>query len=100
MLDSQDASIHAGRLHESEPTLGDVVATPHDECFREVLNQASHDVFGLPLSRLAGLPSPEPPGSQLPPPDQRTMLWMMRQVPASSAEVLEQARVHYQQRFN
>jgi hypothetical protein len=100
MLDSRDVSIHAGRLHEIGRPLGDVVAAPHDQVFREALNQASHDVFGLPLCRLVGLPSPVPPGSPLPPPDQRTMLWMMRQAPASSAEVLEQARVQYQQRFN
>jgi hypothetical protein len=100
MLDSRDVSIHAGRLHETGRPLGDVVAAPHDQVFREALNQASHDVFGLPLCRLVGLPSPVPPGSPLPPPDQRTMLWMMRQAPASSAEVLEQARVQYQQRFN
>ena len=100
MLDSQDASIHAGPLHEIGRNLQDVLATPDDECFREVLNQASHDVFGLPLSRLPALPSPEPPGAQLLPPDRRTTLWMLRHVPASSAEVLEQARVHYQQRFN
>lgn len=99
MLDSQVASIHAGRLHEIGRTLGEVVATPHDESFRRALSQASHDVFGLPRSRRVAHPS-QPLGSHLPLPDQRTMLWMMRQVPASSAEVLEQARVQYQQRFN
>ena len=96
MLDSQNASIHSGPLHETAHTLADVLATPDD---REALDQASHDVFGLPLSRMVALPSPEPAGAVLPT-DQPTMLWMMRHVPASSADVLAQARIHYQQKFN
>lgn len=100
MLDSQEPSLHAGSLHEIGRPLPDGPVTPHDHGFREAVNQASHDVFGLPLSRLVALPTPHPRGAHLFPPDQRTMLWMMRQVPASSADVLAQARVHYQQRFN
>jgi hypothetical protein len=100
MLDSQTPSIYAGSLHEAGRTYADVLATPDDEGYREVLNQASHDVFGLPLSGLVALSSPELPGAQLLPADQWSMLWIMRHGPASSAEVLERARVHYGQTFN
>jgi hypothetical protein len=99
MLDSQETSVRAGPLHDIGRTVADVPATPDDECFREALNQASHDVFGLPLWRLMALPSPEPAGARFVPPDQRTMLWMVRQVPTSSADVLEHARVR-DQTFN
>jgi hypothetical protein len=99
MLDSQDATVYAGRLHEIGRSHADVLATPDDECFREALDQGSHDVFGLPLSRLLAL-SAEPPAAHPKAPDQRALLWIMRHGPASSAEVLERARIHYQQKFN
>lgn len=97
MLDSQDPEIYQGPLHEIGHTHSDVIETAEDERFRAALDQAARDIFGSPLSEIVGFSGQEHnPGEQRLPPGQRTMLWIMRNMPDSSAQVLERARQHYQ----
>jgi hypothetical protein len=98
MLDSQLKESYHGPLHEIGRTHSDVIATPEDELFREALDAASKDVFGVPLAQLLSLSGQEDnPGEHRLPGGQRTMLWIMRHLPSSSSKVLDLARHYYQQ---
>lgn len=97
MLDSHEEGCYAGPLHEIGRTHSDIIATDDDDRFRVALDEASKDVFGLPLSKMLSLSGHEDhPGEHRLPGGQRTMLWIMRNMPSSSATILERARRYYQ----
>jgi hypothetical protein len=97
MLDGHQQGGYAGPLHEIGRTHSDILVTADDDTFRLALDEASKDVFGLPLSKMLSLSGQEDhPGEHRLPSGQRTMLWIMRNMPASSAPILERARRHYQ----
>jgi hypothetical protein len=96
MLDSHHAHTYHGPLHEIGRTHSDVIATHEDERFRDALDQACQDIFGVRLSHLVSMSGQEDvAGEQRLPDGQRTMLWIMRHLPASSGEVLERVRGYY-----
>jgi len=97
MLDGHQEGCYAGPLHEIGRTHSDILVTDDDDRFRMALDEASKDVFGLPLSKMLSLSGQEDhPGEHRLPSGQRTMLWIMRNMPSSSANMLERARRHYE----
>jgi hypothetical protein len=96
MLDSHQQGCYHGPLHEIGRTHSDVISTHGDERFQHALDSACQDVFGIPLSQMLSLSGREEhPGESRLPGGQRTMLWIMRHMPASSADVLERTRRYY-----
>ena len=96
MLDSHQAECYAGPVHEIGRTHTDVIVSEDDERFRVALDAASRDVFGVSLARMLSLSGQEDhPGEHRLPSGQRTMLWIMRNMPGSSADILERARRYY-----
>jgi hypothetical protein len=96
MLDSHEQACYHGPLHEIGRTHSDVISTNGDERFQHALDSACQDVFGIPLSQMLSLSGREEhPGESRLPGGQRTMLWIMRHMPASSADVLERTRRYY-----
>lgn len=97
MLDSHDPATYRHPLAEIGRTHSDVLATPHDERFREALDHASRDIYGIPLTQLLGMSGHEDgPGERRLPEGQRTMLWIMRHLPETSAAVLRRVRHYYE----
>lgn len=97
MLDGHEESSYAGPLHEIGRTHSDILVSDDDQRFRMALDEASKDVFGLPLSKMLSLSGHEDhPGEHRLPGGQRAMLWIMRNMPSASANVLERARRHYE----
>lgn len=99
LLDSHEAGCYGHPIHEIGRTHTDIIAGADDERFRAALDAASRDVFGIPLSQMLSFSGQEDnPGEHRLPGGHRTMLWIMRNMPGSSAEVLERARAYYRQR--
>jgi MEDS: MEthanogen/methylotroph, DcmR Sensory domain len=96
MLDAHHDYAYNGPLEEIGRTHSDILGTPDDERFREALDAASREVFGVPLSQMVGCARHRDSGEQRFPSGQRTMLWVKRNLPSASAAVLERARRHYQ----
>jgi len=95
MLDVHRDQAYAGPLEEIGRTHSDILATADDDRFREALDAASRDVFGVPLSEMVGFSRRRDSGEQRFPSGQRTMLWVKRNLPSASAAVLERARHYY-----
>ena len=98
-LDFRDPGGYCGPLHEIGHCHTDIVATNEDERFREALDAASREVFGVPLAELISLShAADRPGEERLPAGQRTMLWIMRNLPWSSARVFALARRRLERR--
>jgi hypothetical protein len=92
-LDSHDHACYHRPLHAIGRTHTDVPPTEDDDQLRAALDQASRDVFGVPLPRTLALSGHEDePGEARLPAGQRSMLWIMRHHPEQSIHVLERAR--------
>jgi hypothetical protein len=84
-----DVMPEIGRTHV------EILGSDENDRFQEALDSASRDIYGIPLSQLIGDSSrAECPGEDRLPVGQRSMLWMIRHIPASSTKILEAAR-HY-----
>jgi len=83
-------------LEEIGRTHSDILGTADDERFRDALDSASRDVFGVPLSEMVGFSRDHQDGEKRLPSGQRTMLWVKRNLPSASAAVLERARRYYE----
>jgi len=59
------------------------------------LDAASRDVFGVPLSQMVGFSTHAHEGERRFPSGQRTMLWVKRNLPSSTARLAERARHYY-----
>jgi hypothetical protein len=95
-IDSQRAECYHGPLHEIGRTHSGVLATDDDDRFRDALDLACLEVLGSPLSQLVSLSVQEDrPGESRLPAGQRTVLWILRNMPSSSADLLERARRHF-----
>jgi hypothetical protein len=97
MLDSRSMESYASLLHKIKRTHSDIVISGEAEPFREVLDAASKDFFGVPVTQTTSLSDQEDnPGKESPSSAQQAVLWIMRHKPSSSAEVLELAHHYYQ----
>jgi hypothetical protein len=97
MVDSHEHETYKSPLAEIGRTHTDVLTTQKDERFREALDYASRDIYGIPLAQLVTQSGHEDgAGERRLPEAQRTMLWIMRHLPESSADVLRRVRHYYQ----
>lgn len=92
MLDTQCEDSYGGPLEEIGRTHTEIVGTAEDERFGAALDRASKEIFGISLSQMAGVSKQD--GERRFPTGQRTMLWVKRNLPSSTARLAERAR-HY-----
>ncbi len=89
VMDGHDRECYESPLHEIGRTHTDVLGTSEDEAFREALDLACKDVYGIPAARLLQLSSIESrPGEHRLPPCWRTLHWILRAMPVSGDAVL------------
>lgn len=99
IVNLQRPETYCGRLHEIGRTHTNVVSNEDDEEFRRALEDASKDIFGVSLPELIRSTGYEDkPGGNRLPLAQQTMLWIHKNIPNSSATVLERARSYYESR--
>lgn len=91
-MDTQCEQAYAGPLEELGRTHSDILSTPEDEQFGAALDRASRDLFGIPLTTMAGVTTHE--AARRFPSGQRTMLWVKRNLPMSVAQLSERARIY------
>jgi len=94
-MDTQSESSYAGPLEELGRTHTDILGTPDDEQFGVALDRASKDIFGISLTQMAGVSRQE--GARRFPSGQRTMLWVKRNLPMSTAQLAERARQYFRE---
>lgn len=95
VLDSHDHRCYHAPLADIGRTHSEILTGDDDEAFREALDKASRDVFGVPLSQTLTMSGHDQrPGEHRLPTGHRTMLWIARALPASSADVLRRARTY------
>jgi len=94
-MDTQSESSYAGPLEELGRTHTDILGTPDDEQFGIALDRASKDIFGISLTQMAGVSRQE--GARRFPSGQRTMLWVKRNLPMSTAQLAERARQYFRE---
>lgn len=95
MLDVHDEHAYNGPLEDIGRTHSDIIGTPDDERFREALDCASKEIFGIALSQMAGMTNHD--GARRFPSGQRTMLWVKRNLPLSTAQLAKRARRYFQE---
>jgi hypothetical protein len=93
MLDTQSEESYGGPLEEIGRTHTEIVGTIEDERFAAALDRASKEIFGISLSQMAGVTKQD--GERRFPSGQRTMLWVKRNLPSSTARLAERARHYY-----
>jgi hypothetical protein len=93
-LDSHDHRCYHEPLADIGRTHSEIITGDDDEAFRDALDRASEDVFGAPLSATLTAAPEHAPGEHRLPTAQRTMLWIERTLPASSADLLNRARAY------
>lgn len=91
-MDTQNESAYAGPLEELGRTHTDILGTPDDELFGAALDRASKEMFGIAFTQMTGLSRED--GTRRFPSGQRTMLWVKRNLPLSTVQLVERAR-HY-----
>lgn len=92
-LDTQCEHAYIAPLEELGRTHSDILGTEEDEQFGAALDKASRDLFGISLTRMAGITGHD--ATRRFPSGQRTMLWVKRNLPASAAQLVARARVYY-----
>lgn len=94
-LDTQCEDCYAAPLEEIGRTHVDILGTEDDDRFGAALDAASKDIFGIALSQMAGFIGQE--GERRFPSGQRTMLWVKRHLPSSTAVLAERARRYFKE---
>jgi DcmR-like sensory protein len=93
VLDGRSEDAEVELLHDIGRTHTDIIATDEDEPFRAALDEASQDIYGIPLSQiLNGAGHEAAPGEHRLPSGRRTRLWMLRHKPPSRASGVRDAR--------
>ena len=94
-MDTHCEASYAGPLEDVGRTHSDILGTSEDERFGDALDQASREIFGISLTQMAGVSRQD--SARRFPSGQRTMLWVKRNLPMSTAQLAERARYFYQQ---
>ncbi|HWC72528.1 MAG TPA: MEDS domain-containing protein [Gemmatimonadales bacterium] len=94
-LDTQCERSYAGPLEDLGHAHTDILGTEEDERFGLALDRASKEIFGISLSQMAGITTHD--GTRRFPSGQRTMLWVKRNLPLSTAQLAERARRYFQE---
>lgn len=92
-MDTQCEHAYAAPLEELGRTHSDILGTEEDEQFGAALDKASRDLFGISLTRMAGVSGPD--ATRRFPSGQRSMLWVKRNLPMSAAQLIARARIHF-----
>lgn len=93
VMDTQCEESYAAPLEELGRTHTEIVSTPDDDRFAEALDRASRELFGISLSQMVGVAKMD--GERRFPSGQRTLLWVKRNLPLSTAQLAERARRYY-----
>jgi len=94
-MDTQSEHSYAAPLEELGRTHSDIVGTPDDEQFGVALDRASKEIFGISLTQMSGVSRQD--GARRFPSGQRTMLWVKRNLPLSTAQLAEKARQYFRE---
>lgn len=94
-MDTQSEHSYAGPLEELGRTHSDILGSPDDEQFGNALDRASKEIFGISLTQMAGVTRQD--GARKFPSGQRTMLWVKRNLPMSTAQLADKARQYFRQ---
>lgn len=97
-LDTHREESYAGPLEDVGHAHSDIIGTEDDEHFGVALDRASKEIFGITLSQMAGMTNHD--GARRFPSGQRTMLWVTRNLPLSTARLAERARRYFQERVS
>ena len=92
-MDTQCEHAYAAPLEELGRTHSDILGTSEDEQFGAALDRASKDLFGISLTRMAGVTGHD--ATSRFPNGQRTMLWVKRNLPMSAAQLIARARIYF-----
>jgi len=92
-LDTMSEKSYAGPLEELGRAHSDILGTQDDERFGAALDRASQELFGISLTQMAGAARLD--GTWRFPSGQRTMLWVKRNLPTSTARLVERARQYF-----
>jgi hypothetical protein len=93
-MDTHSEHAYAGPLEELGRTHSDILGTPEDERFGIALDKASKEIFGVSLTQMAGMSRTS--SARRFPSGQRTMLWVKRNLPLTSAQLVQKARQYFQ----
>jgi hypothetical protein len=94
-MDTHCEKAYAAPLEELGRTHSEILGTPEDERFGVALDRASKEIFGISLTQMAGVTRQD--GARRFPSGQRTMLWVKRNLPMSTAQLAEKARQYFQE---
>jgi hypothetical protein len=94
-MDTHCEHAYAGPLEELARTHSDILGSPDDERFGHALDRASKEIFGISLTQMAGVTRQD--GARKFPSGQRTMLWVKRNLPMSTAQLADKARHYFEQ---
>lgn len=92
LMDTQSEEAYDAPLEELGRTHSDILGTLDDEQFGVALDRASKEIFGISLTQMAGATRD---GVRRFPSGQRTMLWVTRNLPMSTAQLAEKARQYF-----
>ena len=92
VMDMKSEGSYTGPLEELGHTHTEIVATEEDDRFAVALDKASRDLFGISLTQMVGAAKD---GERRFPSGQRTMLWVTRNLPLSTPQLVERARRYY-----
>ena len=92
-MDTHSEHAYAAPLEELGRTHSDILGTPEDERLGVALDRASKEIFGIPLTQMAGVSRHD--GARRFPSGQRTMLWVKRNLPMSTAQLVARARKYF-----
>ena len=92
-MDTHCEHAYAAPLEELGRTHSDILGTSEDEQFGAALDRASRDLFGISLTRMAGLTGHD--ATSRFPSGQRTMLWVKRTLPLSAGPLIARARIYF-----
>ena len=91
-MDTQCEQAYARPLEELGRTHSDILSSPEDEQFGAALDRASLELLGMSLTQMANVGRQD--GALRFPSGQRTMLWVKRNLPMSTAQLVERARMY------
>ena len=90
-MDTRCEHAYASPLEELGRTHSDILGSPDDEQFGEALDRASRELLGISLTQMANVSRN---GALRFPSGQRTMLWVKRNLPMSTTQLVERARLY------
>lgn len=92
-MDTQCERSYTAPVEELGRTHSDILGTKDDDRFSAALDRASKELFGISLTQMAGVAHQD--STRRFPSGQRTMLWVKRNLPLSTPQLIERARQYF-----